>query len=86
MTFSLPRRSALSLSDGTSTDVEEVHYPIGHKNRRSEGIPILINKFERNLNTQFSNQHASEIMSLFEDDERLFNLPVSEFVDFFVKN
>ena len=72
--------------DGTSTDVEEVHYPIGHKNRRSEGIPILINKFERNLNTQFSNQHASEIMSLFDDDERLFNLPVSEFVDFFVKN
>ena len=72
--------------DGTSTDVEEVHYPIGHKNRRSEGIPIIINKFERNLNTQFSNQHASEIMSLFEDDERLFNLPVSEFVDFFVKN
>ena len=72
--------------DGTSTDVEEVHYPIGHKNRRSEGIPILINKFERNLNTQFSNQHASEIMSLFEDDERLFNLPASEFVDFFVKN
>ena len=72
--------------DGTSTDVEEVHYPIGHKNRRSEGIPILISKFERNLNTQFSNQHASEIMSLFEDDERLFNLPVSEFVDFFVKN
>ena len=72
--------------DGTSTDVEEVHYPIGHKNRRSEGIPILINKFERNLNTQFSNQHASEIMSLFEDDERLFNIPVSEFVDFFVKN
>ena len=72
--------------DGPSTDVEEVHYPIGHKNRRSEGIPILINKFERNLNTQFSNQHASEIMSLFEDDERLFNLPVSEFVDFFVKN
>jgi 2-methylcitrate dehydratase len=72
--------------DGTSTDVEEVHYPIGHKNRRSEGIPILIRKFERNLSTQFSNQHASEIMSLFEDDERLFNLPVSEFVDFFVKN
>ena len=72
--------------DGTSTDVEEVHYPIGHKNRRSEGIPILISKFERNLSTQFSNQHVSEIMSLFEDDERLFNLPVSEFVDFFVKN
>ena len=40
--------------DGTSTDVEEVHYPIGHKNRRSEGIPILINKG----NTYF--KHALE--------------------------
>ena len=84
--MSIANSLQIFFKDGTSTDVEEVHYPIGHKNRRSEGIPILINKFERNLNTQFSNQHASEIMSLFEDDERLFNLPVSEFVDFFVKN
>ena len=33
--------------DGTCTDIEEVHYPIGHKNRRAEGIPILIKKFEK---------------------------------------
>ena len=39
---------------GTCTDIEEVHYPIGYKNRRAEGIPILIKKFEKNLMTQFS--------------------------------
>ena len=72
--------------DGTSTDLEEVHYPIGHKNRRSEGIPILISKFEKNLKTQFSDDRVKEIMSLFEDNEKLFNLSVSKFVDLFVKN
>ena len=72
--------------DGTCTDLEEVHYPIGHKNRRSEGIPILINKFEKNLKTQFSDDRVKEIMSLFEDNEKLFNLSVSKFVDLFVKN
>ena len=72
--------------DGTSSDLEEVHYPIGHKNRRAEGIPILISKFEKNLKTQFSDDRVKDIMSLFEDNEKLFNLPVSKFVDFFVKN
>ena len=72
--------------DGTFTDIEEVHYPIGHKNRRSEGIPILIKKFEKNLMTQFSEDRVKGIMSLFEDNEKLFNLPVKEFVDLFVEN
>ena len=72
--------------DGTFTDIEEVHYPIGHKNRRSEGIPILIRKFEKNLMTQFSEDRVKGIMSLFEDNEKLFNLPVREFVDLFVEN
>ena len=72
--------------DGTCTDIEEVHYPIGHKNRRAEGIPILIKKFKKNLMTQFSEDRVKGIMSLFEDNEKLFNLPVREFVDLFVEN
>ncbi len=72
--------------DGTCTDIEEVHYPIGHKNRRAEGIPILIKKFEKNLMTQFSEDRVKGIMSLFEDNEKLFNLPVRDFVDLFVEN
>ncbi len=72
--------------DGTCTDIEEVYYPIGHKNRRAEGIPILIKKFEKNLMTQFSEDRVKGIMSLFEDNEKLFNLPVREFVDLFVEN
>ena len=72
--------------DGTCTDIEEVHYPIGHKNRRAEGIPILIKKFKKNLMTQFSEDRVKGIMSLFEDNKKLFNLPVKEFVDLFVEN
>ena len=40
--------------DGTSTDKIEVEYPIGHRRRREQGIPLLVEKFERNLATQFS--------------------------------
>ena len=64
--------------------MEEVHYTICHKNRRSEGIPILINKFKKNLKIQFSDKRVSEVMKLFEDDEKLLSLPVKEFVDLFI--
>ena len=47
--------------DGTSSDLEEVHYPIGHKNRRAEGIPILVSKFEKNLKTQFSDDRVEDL-------------------------
>ena len=39
--------------DGTATDQVEVEYPIGHKNRRAEGIPVLEKKFKSNLATRF---------------------------------
>ena len=83
---SIPNSLQIFFKDGTCTDIEEVHYPIGHKNRRAEGIPILIKKFEKNLMTQFSEDRVKGIMSLFEDNEKLFNLPVREFVDLFVEN
>jgi 2-methylcitrate dehydratase len=37
----------VELNDGTILDEIEVEYPVGHKRRRSEGTPLLINKFER---------------------------------------
>ena len=51
-------------SDGSFTDKVEVEYPIGHKRRREEGIPVLIEKFKTNLATQFSNSRSDEINSL----------------------
>jgi len=37
----------VELNDGTVLDEVEVEYPVGHKRRRAEGTPLLINKFKR---------------------------------------
>tara|TARA_A100001037_G_scaffold33256_1_gene25973 strand:- start:2063 stop:3508 length:1446 start_codon:yes stop_codon:yes gene_type:complete len=58
-------------TDGTSSEKVEVEYPIGHRRRRDEGIPILVDKFENNLKTQFSEQRSKEILELCLDEEKL---------------
>ena len=49
-------------NDGSSTEKIEVEYPIGHRRRREQGIPLLVEKFERNLRTQFSDSRVESIM------------------------
>ena len=68
-------------SDGSFTDKIEVEYPIGHKRRREEGIPILIEKFKTNLATQFSNSRSDEINSLCLDQSTLDETVVSDFMN-----
>ena len=70
--------------DGTFTDKIEVEYPIGHRRRREQGIPLLIEKFERNLATQFSESRCSDINSLCSDQSKLESTAVNEFMNLFV--
>ena len=70
--------------DGTFTDKIEVEYPIGHRRRREQGIPLLIEKFERNLATQFSESRCSDINSLCSDQSKLESTSVNEFMNLFV--
>ena len=70
--------------DGTLTDKIEVEYPIGHRRRREQGIPLLIEKFERNLATQFSESRCSDINSLCSDQSKLESTAVNEFMNLFV--
>lgn len=72
--------------DGTQTEKVEVEYPIGHRNRREEGIPVLEGKFERNLKTRFPHGQVSKIMQLSLDQQQLENTPVNEFMDMLVIN
>jgi 2-methylcitrate dehydratase len=67
--------------DGTSTEKVEVEYPIGHRFRRKEGIPLLIEKFQKNLASRFADQQASKIFELCMDREKLARTPVHQFVD-----
>lgn len=68
--------------DGSSTDKTEVEYPIGHRRRRAEGLPLLVTKFERNVASRFPARRAARILDLCLDGERLAATPVNEFMDF----
>ena len=70
--------------DGTSTENVEVEFPIGHRRRRSEGIPILEEKFERNIKTRLLDKQTDAILNLFSDSSKLGNTMVSEFIDLWV--
>ena len=71
-------------TDGSSTEKIEVEYPIGHRRRREQGIPLLVEKFERNLATQFSDQRCQEILSLCLDQGTLETTSVPEFMNLFI--
>jgi len=70
--------------DGSSTDQVVVEYPIGHRRRRAEGIPLLIEKFKVNLARRFPPKQAAQILSVCQDADRLQAMPVNEWVDLFV--
>ena len=70
--------------DGSSTDKVAVEYPIGHRRRRAEGMPLLVKKFEANLASRFAPAQCAEIMKLCNDPSRLDATPVDKFTDMFV--
>jgi 2-methylcitrate dehydratase len=72
--------------DGSSTDKVEVEYPIGHRRRREEGIPVLEAKFYSNLQTRFPEWRCRQIMDLCLNQELLEAMPVNEFMDMLVIN
>jgi 2-methylcitrate dehydratase len=75
----------IELSDGTILD-ETVEYPIGHRRRREEGLPLLIEKFKTNLRRLYPDDRQRHILDASLDLQRLESLPVNEYVDLFVLN
>ena len=61
-----------------------VEYPIGHRRRRGEGIPLLEAKFRDNLATRFARQRCGEILEVCKDQQKLEQMAVHRFVDLFV--
>ena len=54
--------------DGTCTERVAIDYPVGHKFRREEGIPLLLDKARNNLGTQLAQQQTAALMQLLEGD------------------
>ena len=61
-----------------------VDYPIGHRRRREEGVPKLLEKFERNLRGRIPPRKANAILELCSDRGRLESTPVHRFMDLLV--
>ena len=74
----------VEFKDGKKLAEVLVEYPIGHKRRRREGMPLLIEKFERNLARRFPEKQQKRILDLCLDQQRLEATPVHEFVDLMV--
>ncbi|MFN2646015.1 MAG: bifunctional 2-methylcitrate dehydratase/aconitate hydratase [Burkholderiales bacterium] len=74
----------VEFKDGKKLAEALVEYPIGHKRRRKEGIPHLVEKFERNLARRFPEKQRRAILDLCMDPKRLDATPVHEFVDLMV--
>jgi 2-methylcitrate dehydratase len=69
--------------DGTRTEQVAVEYPIGHRRRRKEGVPLLEAKFRTHLARRLPPKQQQAILALFQDVRRLEATPVNDFMDLF---
>ena len=81
---SIANAIVIHFKDGTSTERVEVEYPIGHRRRREQGIPLLVEKFERNLRTQFSEDRSKAILELCENQKVLESTSVTDFMELMI--
>lgn len=70
--------------DGTQTERVAVEYPVGHRRRRAQGIPLLVDKFARALRGKLSARQAERVLALCGDEGTLDATPVPRFVEMFV--
>ena len=71
---------------GGHSERVEVDFPIGHRKRRAEGMPVLVRKFEASVDAHFGAKQAERIKALFAKPKQLDALPVSELMAAMVTN
>ena len=67
--------------DGSSTEEIAIEYPIGHRQRRSEGMPILMKKFTNSVNKHFPKEQAEKILVLAQDQKKLAKTSIKKWTD-----
>jgi 2-methylcitrate dehydratase len=72
--------------DGSATRRVAIDFPIGHRKRRAEGMPVLVKKFEAAVAGHFAPKQAERIRATFADATRLDAMPVHELMAVLVKN
>jgi 2-methylcitrate dehydratase len=75
----------VKFKDGSSTERVQVDYPIGHRLRRAEGMPLLVKKFEDSVRAHYAPAQVQEILSRFADRQGLETMRVDELMGLLVK-
>jgi 2-methylcitrate dehydratase len=78
---SIANALTIEFADGSKLPEVAIEYPIGHRRRRAEGIPLLVEKFKTNLARRFPPKQQRAVLELALDAGRLEATPVDEFVD-----
>jgi 2-methylcitrate dehydratase len=81
---SIANALTVELADGTTLPEVVVEYPIGHRLRRADGIPLLLDKFRTNLARRLSPEAQAKILAVSLDQATLEAMPVDDFVSLFV--
>ena len=81
---SIANALTVEFKDGSKFDEVVVEYPIGHARRRTDGIPLLIEKFKINLARIFSADQQKKILDVSMDYKKLSQMAVNEYVDLYV--
>ena len=82
---SIANAVTIIFSNGSALDEIAIEYPVGHKRRRDEGIPLLVEKYRTNLRRIFDEAQQEKIASLTLDYEKFSQTPVNEVMDLFTK-
>jgi 2-methylcitrate dehydratase len=69
--------------DGSSTEKVSIDYPIGHRKRRAEGIPVLLRKFEAAMRGHLPAHKVKAILEATRDPAQLDAMPVQQFLGLF---
>ena len=81
---SIANALTVQFKDGKKLKEVVVEYPIGHKRRRKDGIPLLEAKFRTNLARQFPPKQQEAILAVSLDQKALESMPVHTYVDLYV--
>lgn len=82
---SIANALTITFKDGTSSDEIAIEYPVGHKRRRDEGLPLLVEKYRKNLGRVFDVSQQEKISALTLDYAKLSATPVNEVMDLLAK-
>ena len=80
---SIANSLCVELNDGSVLE-ETVEYPIGHRVRRAEGLPLLVEKFRNNLRRRFTEQQQERVLAVSLDQQRLEAMSVNEYMDLYI--